>query len=300
MSTPPKRQAAPGWRAEFVVPVAARGAFETLLESVATSVASIVEEEGRTWRIEAIGAGTPDFEAIRAALEAAAAAADIAVPTVVVETLPDVDWLARNRAQFPPVEAGRYFVHGSLYDGPVPAERVTLRLDASIAFGSGSHETTRGCLALLDRFAGDRHFRHPLDLGCGSGILAIAIAKTWRVPVLAVDVETDAVRLTGENAGANGVAGLVTAVEGAGFAPAKVRRAAPFDLIVANILAEPLVEMAPDLGRFLAPGGAAVLSGLLVDQEVAVVEACRAVGLAVADRIALGTWPTLAVVSTAR
>jgi ribosomal protein L11 methyltransferase len=145
----------------------------------------------------------------------------------------------------------------------------------------------------LDGIARRRTPRRLLDMGCGSGILAIAMAKTWRRPVLAVDIDTEAVRVTRLNARRNGVGGFVRAWAGAGFAAPPLRRQSRFDLIAANILAGPLVSMAPALSRALAPGGAAVLSGLLAHQEAEVTAAYRAQGLVLSRRIRIDSWVTL-------
>ncbi len=282
------------WRIAVSVPAAARDAFEAALDPFAEAISAVEEEARGVWHIEALSAGAPDRRRLDAALAAAAAKAGIAVPALAVDPLPEIDWLAENRRQFPPVEAGRYFVYGSLYDGPVPAGRVAIRLDASIAFGAGGHETTRGCLLVLDRLAAaGRAPARALDLGCGSGILAIAIARTWRIPVLAADIDPAAVGLARENAAANGVGDLVEAVTSDGLAAAEIARGAPYDLVVANILAEPLIALAGGLSDSLAADGRLVLSGLLTRQEEAVVAACARAGLAVVDRVRLGDWPTL-------
>ncbi len=174
----------------------------------------------------------------------------------------------------------------------MPAERIGLRIDAATAFGTGEHATTRGCLLALDTLArrGPRH--RVLDMGTGTGILAIAAAKTWRRPVLARDIDHEAVRIAGLNAARNGVGALVMARRSDGYLTRGIidRR---FDLVFANILARPLMRMAPRLSRALAPGGIAVLSGLLGRQERAVLAAHRAQRLVLRRRIADDGWHTL-------
>ena len=230
---------------------------------------------------------------LASAIARASASAGVKAPEFVVKPLAARDWLAVNRASFQPIRAGRFFIHPTFYEGRPPAGAQSIALDASTAFGSGSHGTTKGCLLALDRIARRRRPRRILDMGCGSGILAIAMAKAWARPVLAVDIDDEAVRVTADNALRNGVGKLVRAGAGRGFAAPVMRGKRDFDLIVANILARPLIAMAPALSRALAPGGEAVLSGLLVHQENQVIAACRAQGMALARRDRIDNWSTL-------
>jgi ribosomal protein L11 methyltransferase len=166
-------------------------------------------------------------------------------------------------------------------------------MDGGPAFGTGEHQSTRGCLIALDRLARGRTLNNILDLGCGSGILSIAAAKIWPAEITAADMDADAVAMTTRCADANGVAGRITALRSRGFQNPGIRARAPFDLVFANILAGPLMRLAPAIARHLAPGGRVVLSGLLDGQEPEVLEAYGAHGLAVAERIELDDWLTL-------
>lgn len=193
--------------------------------------------------------------------------------------------------------AGRFVVHGD-HLHPPPG-RIALRINAGNAFGSGTHGSTRGCLLALDAVANQRRVARALDLGCGSGILAIAIAKCWAgggmglADVLAADI--DPVAVAGSNVAAeeNGVADRVRTCLSDSFAAREIGSAAPYDLICANILANPLRELAPDVARHLAPGGLAILSGLLRRQEDEVAQAYQSAGLRLTDQIRLGDWSTL-------
>jgi ribosomal protein L11 methyltransferase len=264
-------------------------AFEEVCEVVACSEA----QPAGAWLVEGLCRERPSRALIEAMIELAWQGRPESVPVPRIELLPERDWVAENQASFPPSTAGRYFVHGSHYRAGVPAGRLGLLIDASTAFGTGDHATTRGCLLALDAIALQGPRRRVLDMGTGTGILAIAAAKTWRRHVLARDIDIEAVRVTARNAGRNGVAALIDVRCSDGYRERGLHRAGPFDLILANILARPLAVMAPALARALAPGGLAVLSGLLGRQEGAVLAAHRAQGLSLVARIPLDGWHTL-------
>jgi ribosomal protein L11 methyltransferase len=263
------------------------------LDELALAVSSFEIDDGKFWQVSAMFGAMPDHAVLASAIARAAAAAGVKLPEFVVKPLAARDWLAENRASFQPIRAGRFFIHPTFYEGRPPAGALSIALDAATAFGSGSHGTTKGCLLALDRIARRRRPRRILDMGCGSGILAIAMARAWARPVLAVDIDDEAVRVTLDNARRNGVANLLRAGAGQGFAAPIMQRQRKFDLIAANILARPLIAMAPALARALSPGGEAVLSGLLTHQENQVIAAYRAQGLALARRGRIDNWSTL-------
>jgi ribosomal protein L11 methyltransferase len=184
---------------------------------------------------------------------------------VTVEPLPDQDWIKLSQEGLPPVRAGRFFVYGAHDAGEVPHGVIPMRIEAGLAFGTGHHETTALCLAVLSDLAKRRRFARVLDLGCGTGLLAIGAAKLWKKKVVASDIDPVAIEVTRENARENGVAPLVRAVVADGMANPAL--AGPHDLIIANILAGPLTRLAPAIVAALAPGGMLVLSGLLRNQE---------------------------------
>jgi ribosomal protein L11 methyltransferase len=210
-----------------------------------------------------------------------------------VETLPQRDWLATSLDSVIPVAAGRFLLHGSHHRGRIPGGRVPIEIDAGQAFGTGHHATTAGCLTVLDRLVRRRRFVNPLDLGSGSGVLSIALAKTLRRRVLASDIDPVAVKVARENARLNGVGTLVTCITADGVAHPAIRRRAPFDLIVANILAEPLMRLAPQIAPLMASGGVLVLSGLLVHQRERVAAAYGAQGFRLREARAFGGWSVL-------
>lgn len=189
------------------------------------------------------------------------------------EILPDIDWVAHSLAGLKPVRSGRVLVHGR-HDRPLrrPGD-IAIEIEAGLAFGTGHHGTTLGCLDMLQRILAAEAPRNALDLGTGTAVLAIAIARLARIPVLATDIDPVATHVAAENVRQNGVAGLVATATATGFAHRLFAERGPFDLIVANILARPLMALAPQMAARIAPGGALVLSGILAGQRQAVLAA---------------------------
>lgn len=189
--------------------------------------------------------------------------------------------------------AGPFLVHGSHHDTNTLAPAISIKIDAGLAFGTGHHETTRGCLELLADLARKQKRIHALDMGCGSGILAIAIAKLTRCKVLGTDIDPIAISVSQENAKANYVAPLVDGVAADGTHHPEIRCRAPYDLIVANILASPLKRLAIEVDEILHPSGNLIVSGLLSEQEAGVLSRYRQFGFHLKKRYTLGDWPTL-------
>ncbi len=212
----------------------------------------------------------------------------------IVSELPEIDWVAKVRRDLAPVEAGRFFVYGSHDAEKLPSDRVGLLIEASMAFGTGHHGTTLGCLRALDRLdlAGVRG-RNVVDIGCGTAVLAMAAARIWPDPVLASDIDAVAVEVAQANIAANGLEGRVHCLEATGFDHPRLKEAAPFDLVFANILMGPLIDLAPEMGRMTVEGGHAILSGLLVEQADQVLAAYLSAGFALRHREDIGEWATL-------
>lgn len=277
-------------KASFVVPAEARLAWETALERRLAEhgfvVASCEVARDGPWRIDVIGEGDP--AEVAAAIADGAGELGVALPAYQAEILPDTDWVAENQRSFRPFSVGPFWVHPSHASGGAPPGAVALRIDAGMAFGTGTHATTRGCLELLATLD-PRDTVKAIDVGCGSGILAIAMAKLWRRPVLGSDNDAEAVVVAQENAALNGVAGLCRFFEAAGLATPQM-----YDLVVANILAGPLVELAP---AFAGAARRVLLSGLLVEQAAEILDAYGRHGFSVERRIDLETggawWRTL-------
>jgi ribosomal protein L11 methyltransferase len=249
--------------------------------------------EPALWRVEAYPTKSVlDAETeIRLALVAAGVGGRLL--QIAEERLPERDWLAENRRDFPPQRVGPFFIHGSHWRERPSASVVAIEIDAATAFGTGEHPSTRGCLLALERLARNRRrLRRPLDIGTGSGILAIAAAKRLHRPVRAGDIDAEAVRVARHHARRNGLAARVRVVRAAGYR-SRALRGRRYDLIFANILARPLALMARDLKRALAPGGVAVLAGLLRRQEPLVLAAHRAQRLPLVRRLVIEGWSTL-------
>lgn len=279
------------WRIALQADGRSQAAFAAALEDIAESISAFEAAPDGPWRIEALTTAKPDAGAVRARLAGAAAALGANAPEIEIGPLPKVDWLAENRRAFPPVAVGRYFVFGTHFAGAPPSGARLIKLDASIAFGSGEHATTRGCLLALDRLSRRRRARRVLDVGCGSGILAIGAARSWPAQVVASDIDRDSVRLAAENVQRNGVAARVSVSCGDGLARVRPRRG--YDVVLANILARPLCRLSGAIARAVRPGGIVILSGLLAGQESEVRGAYRARRLRLSRRIRIAGWHTL-------
>lgn len=248
-----------------------------------------IEDDSGLWEVGAYFLEKPDM----VMLEVIALA--FGAKPFALSELPEIDWVAKVRRELSPVEAGRFFVYGSHDADKVPAGRVALQIEATVAFGTGHHGTTLGCLRAFDRLF-DEGFRPAkvADIGCGTAVLAMAAAAVLpEALVIASDIDAVAVDVAVANVGINGLAGRVECLEAAGFGHPRLAEAAPFDLVFANILKGPLIELAPDMAAHLGAGGLCILSGLLVVQAEAVTAAYVGQGFALQAREDIGEWSTL-------
>jgi len=273
------------------VPKDAGNAYAEALEPFVESVAWTALEDAVVAQITGFAPHLPDLEAIERAMRATAQATGTLVPKASVAREQIRDWLADNIRQFPPINAGRFFIYGSDFEGVVPMAKMGLRVPAGRAFGTGDHGSTMGCLLGIDALR-QAPSGTALDMGCGSAVLALAIAKKWRTPVLAADIDPVAVATARENIEKNRARDLVRAIIAPGYRHREIG-SRQFGLIAANILARPLCRMAGDLARHLAPGGAAILSGLLTEDAPRVAAAHRGFGLNMERRIEVNGWTTL-------
>ena len=277
----------------LTVPDDALDYFESALSSVCRAVSFFRDEDAGDWNVSGVKERGSAEADLLAALSLAGLLTGI-TPEASRSLVPAGGWLARNKSAFPEQRIGRRFaVRGTHIAAPPAFGRITLVLDAGIAFGSGEHGSTRGCLKALEHVGKSRRPARILDLGTGSGVLAIAAAKLLGRPVLATDIDPRAVRVAAANARRNGVACRVETLRADGWADRRIKRRAPYDLVFANILARPLCAMAHSLGTGLAPGGTAILAGLLNTQSRAVLAAHRRAGLRLRMRIIDGAWTTL-------
>ncbi len=222
-----------------------------------------------------------------------ALAAEFGGDELLREVLPDVDWVAKSLEGLKPVRAGRFLVHGSHDRHKVRAGDIAIEIDAGQAFGTGHHGTTAGCLEMIESVIRARRPRNALDLGTGSGVLAIAARKLAQIPVLATDIDPVATRVARDNVRRNGIASGITLETAPGFHSTAFSRHGPYDLIIANILARPLMRMAPDLKRNLASGGSVILSGILASQRWKVLAAYNGQHLRHVRTIWRNGWVTI-------
>jgi ribosomal protein L11 methyltransferase len=236
-------------------------------------------------------AEAPDESSIRGLV--GIAAGDDVARDIRFDTVEAKDWVKATLEELVPVRAGRFVVHGSHDRAKVPPNKLGIEIEAALAFGTGHHGTTRGCLLLLDEVLKAHRPRRVLDLGTGTGVLAIAAAKALQIKVLASDIDPLAARVAGDNARLNGAGDLVQTICATGFSAPQFAARAPFDLVLANILANPLRQMATPMARHLAPSALLILSGLLPYQAGGVVAAYRARGLVLVRHLQIEGWSSL-------
>jgi ribosomal protein L11 methyltransferase len=269
--------------------------FESFEPAQAASTAFETDDRlpggGRAWLMEAYFGWQPDEAEIRALI---AAASDEATARSATFGLTEKrDWVANSLAGLKPVRAGRFLVHGRHDRSRVKANDIAIEIEAGLAFGTGHHGTTRGCLLHFDRLLKRRRPKRVLDVGCGAGVLAIAAAKILRRKVWLGDIDPVAVAVANANARLNGVGAFCQAIVSRGVENGRLREAAPYDLVFANILAKPLRLLAPSLAAVMSADGEAIVSGLLLANVAGVLASWRAQGFDLAERIELEGWASL-------
>ena len=216
-----------------------------------------------------------------------------------VSEIPETDWVTKVKRELSPVEAGQFFIFGKHDSDKLPKDRVGLLIEASMAFGTGHHGTTKGCLLALDKLiARDKKIDEVIDIGCGTAVLAMAVAKVSSSRVIASDADQVAVEVALANLKANKLENRIACLQAKGFEHTQIKSKAPFDLIFANILKLPLIDLAPCIRRNLKSGGHAIISGILDQQAIEIIEVYRQNKLEVQDRIDIGEWVTLTLTSS--
>ena len=272
---------------------AARGVVDVLTEVFfegEAAVAAFERPDGR-WDVTLHLAEAPD-QALMRELVTSAAGSEVA-RSLAFDVVEAKDWVKASLDDLVPVPAGRFVVHGQHDRARIPPNKIGIEIEAALAFGTGHHGTTRGCLLLLDHVLKAQAVKRVLDLGTGTGVLAIAAAKALRLKVLASDIDAPSVKVAQENAWLNGTAPLVQVIRATGFSAPDFAQNGPFDLVLANILANPLKQLAGPMAHRLAPGARVILSGLLTPQAAGVIAAYRARGLVPLRHLRIEGWSSL-------
>lgn len=292
------------WKTELIVPFWLMPMVDTTLEPYFEGMSwfAVLPDNERgdeleadePWRLEAVTPNKPNIQQIEAVLALVSKNAGYEIAGITLEQAEERDWIKENLEQFPPIIADDFYVYGSHITGDIPQGKIGIKMDASQAFGTGKHATTKSCLlSLLQLKQQNIDIRTALDMGTGSGILSIAMAKLWNCHILAVDIDELAPVIVKRYAQDNNVSHAITALVGDGYKAKEVVDALAFDCIMANILANPLIDMAPALAQKLKKGGYAILSGFLTQDWDRVQKAHEAQGLVAQSHIIDDNWVAL-------
>ncbi|MGV8832039.1 MAG: 50S ribosomal protein L11 methyltransferase [Devosia sp.] len=259
-------------------------------DDLALTASAHENEETGEWFFEATCDSPPDLEAfVELARQTLGGAVDFSVSPID----PEFNWVAKSLEGLAPVIAGGFYVYGSHETGPIPGGLTAMQIDAAQAFGTGHHETTTGCLEAINMLLKRKKPRYMIDVGTGTGVLAIALAKRTKTPVIASDIDPISVSTTIANAEQNGVGKLIVAVEATGMTNPTIAQNGPYDLIVANILAGPLMALAPSVGKAAQKGATIILSGILQHQARGVINAYARQGMTLTQKLQRKEWTTL-------
>jgi len=259
-------------------------------DDLALTASAHENEATGEWVFEATCDSPPDIESF---VELARQTLGGAVEFSVAPIDPEINWVAKSLEGLAPVTAGGFYVYGSHETGPVPGGLTPMKIDAAQAFGTGHHETTTGCLEAISIILKRKKPRHMIDVGTGTGVLAIALAKRTNKTVIASDIDPISVTTTIDNAAQNGVGRQIIAIEATGVNHPAIQQNAPYDLIVANILAGPLMALAPSIGRIAGKGATIILSGILEHQARGVINAYARQGMVLSQKLQRKDWTTL-------
>lgn len=286
------------WNVRITTTALLTDAVEEILSAQAAAVSVLAPPRQKAVRIDAIFQTKPSARKIGAQLIVAALVHKTKLPKIAISEVGNLDWLKKVAADFPPIKIARWTIHGATHKKAVKDRANALQIDASSAFGTGEHPTTRGCLIMLDQLMRAKALKTAtpcmMDVGCGSGILAMAFAQATHGKAYAVELDAQSAQIARANVWDNGLKAYVKILRGDGYRLATTHKAAPFDLIMANIFANPLCEMAPALKKHLRPGGFAILAGLLNTQAAMVLKAHKQQGLTLYKKLVIGEWTILA------
>mgnify|MGYP005838291673 CR=1 FL=1 len=286
-----------GWQYQRDIPASKVDAFEQVIEPVVEALdVSETPEDGAMRRVTLFFPGGAERSQLISSLTLAEEVAGVATQgqPVFVQPVYDEDWQEKMHRSFPPITESGFFIHG--FDEAVPEDKISLQIPAGMAFGTGEHVTTAMCLRLYEDLSARRTFKNGLDMGAGSGILAIAAAKVQQTPFLCVDIDDPSTRACRENAVNNGVSELVSAITGEGFGATGVTPRSPYDIIFANILQNPLIGMADDMAQHTSGGGFIILSGFTTEQQGDVLEAYKPRGFELHDTLSRDEWCAVSMV----
>ncbi|MEE2694156.1 MAG: 50S ribosomal protein L11 methyltransferase [Pseudomonadota bacterium] len=279
------------WQISFLVPEKAANLFESSIEPFVEAISR--KRQFNNWLIRAYTTTVSKPQFLETIVYEAATLANISRPNLTIELTPNTDWVVESIRGLNPILIGRFMIYGSYNGKPKNQKLIPIQVDAGEAFGTGHHGSTKGCLLALSAMRKPDIKTRMLDLGCGAGILAIAAAKLWRIKPVASDIDHTAVRVTEENSRTNKVHRSVQCLAGNGFKSIKLRKAGPFDLVVANILSEPLRRLAKPMRAHSKPGATIILSGLLDHQSRQVLSTYRTQGFKLLSSYSIDGWTTL-------
>ena len=278
------------WQVRFQCPAEFAALFAEAFEEDASATSWIGQDTDPEWTVELIFEDQPNLDYIKDTVGLIESENGVSIKNLISEPVPQKDWVKESYQQFPPLKLGQFYVYGSHVEEAPPQDMKAILVDAATAFGSGQHGTTAGCLLLLDQII-KVNPKNALDMGCGSGILALAMASMWDSPILACDNDPEAVRVTKENADLNRL--KLNAFQSEGFSSSLLTDYGPFEVITANILAGPLIEMAPQMHQHTALGGKIILSGLLIAQAPQVLAAYQEQGFTLLEEKPINEWMSL-------
>lgn len=252
------------------------------------------KEDPDYWNVEALFDFSPNMQVLNFLFKEAADKNRVEVPYLSLSLVPDIDWLSENRKSFPAITIGNFYIYGSHHEEEIPQDKISFKIDAATAFGTGQHATTQGCLLALEQLKEEGYIPlNPLDLGCGTGVLGMAMARLFGIDVTMSDCDIEAVEKADFNVVENNLSSQVSCCLAEGFASEKLKNKAPYDLVTANILADPLIQLAPDMAQYVRKDGIIILSGLLATQAESVKKAYEMSSFKEINRYPIDEWMTL-------